>query len=182
MRTLKELKKEADARLRGDVPQRDEEGRAAVDVTVRRAEISPAFAEFLDGQTSALRPKDPILLRIHSDCIDEEEKKTYEGALREHALRRYRAASREMKKNAAIAAVMFAVGVLGLVATVLCKLFADNPVFSEILDIFAWVFVWEAVDLFFLQRAALRASLSRALRLYDAKIQFLPLSEEGTNG
>ncbi len=190
MKTLKELKKEADERLRASVPQRDGEGRAVVELTVRRdedflsdysvekPEISSAVADFLQEQTSALRPKDPILLRIYSDCIDEEEKGTYEGALREHALRRYHGASSGMKRNAAIAAVMFAIGVLGLVATVLCNLFADNPVFSEVLDIFAWVFVWEAVDLFFLQRASLRAERTRALRLYDAKVEYHPLAAE----
>lgn len=184
IRSIKEIKREADARMKESEIARDEEGRAVIEVTVRSDEdflsdysvgkpvISTDLAEFLHGQLDALPPKEPLLLRICGTCIDEEEKPLYEGALREYALRSYRKTQRAMKRNAAISAIMFAIGVLGLIATVLYSVFGGNVIFSEVLDIFAWVFVWEAVDLFFLERGALRAERLRALRLYDAKVQF----------
>lgn len=189
MKTLKELQKEVDARVQEDV-ERDEEGRIVLELTVRsdaeflsdysvdRPLIASDLADFLSEQTSTLSPREPLLLKIYSNCIDEGEKTTYAGALREYALNSYRRVGREMRRNSLISFIMLGVGILGLIAVVLLSVFGENPVFSEILDIFAWVFVWEAVDLFFLERGKLRGERLRALRLYDAKIDFLPLKGE----
>ena len=50
-----------------------------------------------------------------------------------------------------------------------------SPVFSEIVDIFAWVFMWEAVDIFFLQCTMLRFKQRRYLALADSIIEYVPL-------
>ncbi len=193
IRSLKEIRKEANARSKQDGVERDEEGRVIIDVTVRSDEaflsdysvdkpvISSDFADFLHDRLEPIPPREPLLLRIHGDCIDEDEKPLYESALREHALESYKKTATGFRRNTLLSSVMFAIGVLGIIAAVLCSVFPTNAVFTEILDIFAWVFVWEAVDLFFLERGGLRAERRRALRLYDAKIQFLPLTAEPQN-
>ena len=194
IRSIKELKREMDARVREDELERDEEGRAIIEVTVRqdvdflsdysveRPMISSSFSDFLREQAEAFPPREPILLKIHSNCIDEGEKGVYGAALKEYAMRNYKKHTLDLKKNGLISAILMAVGVLGLAAVVILSFFSNNAVLAEILDIFAWVFVWEAVDLFFLERRIIRAQLHRCLRLYEAKIQFLPLQNEENQG
>ena len=164
IRSIKELKRELDARVRAEKHELDEEGRAIIEVTVRRdvdflsdysvekPMISSAFSDFLREQSEAFPPREPICLKIYSNCIDEHEQSVYGAALKEYAMRNYKKHALELKKNAFISAILMAVGVLGLAAVVLLSLFVDNAVIAEVLDIFAWVFVWEAVDLFFLER------------------------------
>ena len=54
---------------------------------------------------------------------------------------------------------------------------ARVEIFTEIIDIFAWVFMWEAVDIFFLQCTMLNFKQKRYLRLYDSIIEYLPLKD-----
>ena len=49
---------------------------------------------------------------------------------------------------------------------------------QEVVDIFAWVFMWEAVDIFFLRCSALRIKEKRYLSLIDSKIDFLPIKNK----
>ena len=193
IRSIRQLKKEMDARIRADELERDEEGRAIIEVTVRqdvdflsdysveKPMISSSLSDFLREQAEAFPPREPICLKIHSKCIDEKEKGIYGTALKEYAMRNYKKHTLELKKNAFISAILMAVGVLGLAAVVILSFFSNNAVLAEVLDIFAWVFVWEAVDLFFLERRIIRAQLHRCLRLYEAKILFLPLQTEEKN-
>ena len=190
VRSIKELKKEMDARVREEELERDEEGRAVIEVTVRRdvdflsdysvekPMISSSLSDFLREQAEAFPPREPICLKIHSNCIDEGEKGVYGAALKEYAMQGYKKHTLELKKNGFISAILMAVGVLGLAAVVILSFFSNNAVLAEVLDIFAWVFVWEAVDLFFLERRIIRAQLHRCLRLYEAKIEFLPFQNE----
>ena len=189
IRSIKELKREMDARVREEL-ERDEAGRAVIEMTVRqdvdflsdysveRPMISSSFSDFLREQAEAFAAREPILLRIHSNCIDEGEKSVYGAALKEYAVRKYKKHSLELRKNGFISAILLAVGVLGLAVVVLLSFFSCIAVLAEILDIFAWVFAWEAVDLFFLERRNIRAELHRCLRLYEAKIEFLPLQND----
>ncbi len=170
-------------RLREEQIERDEEGRAVVKMTVLRDEdflsdfsagsipvISSQVAEFIEERTSAFSPQEPLSLNIYSDCIDSQEKIVYD-------VRHYSENKRELVRNTFISAIMAAVGILALSVVILFYFFERHPVLTEIVDIFAWVFLWEAVDLFFLQRSILRGKRARHLRLIEAKIKFFPLEE-----
>lgn len=49
-----------------------------------------------------------------------------------------------------------------------------GAVILNMLDVFAWVFLWEAVDMFFLQRPQLRKRRYRTEAVLQAKITFVP--------
>lgn len=187
IRSLKELKKAMDARARNDEIERDEEGRAVLKMTVLRDEdflsdfsagtrpvIDSEVAEFLNESALPLLPAEPVCLQIYSDCISEEEKPVYSAALREYYVRHYKENRLALKRNAVVSLVMALIGIVALAAVLTVSFFQVLPVISEALDIFAWVFLWEAVDLFFLERAVLRAKRNRCLRFLEAKIEYLP--------
>lgn len=186
--SVKQLKKAVDARLRRDEIERDGEGRAIVRMTVLNDEdflsdfsagetpsVSADVAEFLHERATAFLPQEPICLKIYSDCIDKDEQELYSAALREYYVRHYTANRRELKRNAVVSFIMAMIGLIAL-GVVLTFHIIESTLFLEALDIFAWVFIWEAVDLFFLERSCLRMERNRCLRFIDAKIEFLPRS------
>lgn len=188
IRTIRELRRAADAHLRGEEIERDEEGRALLTVTVRddeeflsdlsgrRAVVSSAVGEFLERQALAVSPGEPLALHVESDCIDEEERPVYVEALRERYRLLYREKRRELKRNAWYAALLAAAGVAWLLVTVLLSHVMKNAVLFEVIDIVAWVFLWEAADLFFLERRLLRGERDRCLCFLDMPVRFAPIS------
>ena len=76
-----------------------------------------------------------------------------------------------MKRVTTISAIMALFGLLTLAVLVLLNYFWDNFYVSTIIEIAAWVFVWEAVDYFFLQRPQIRARLLLIQRIYCAKTE-----------
>ena len=191
IKSIKELKKNMDARLHREEVERDEEGRAVIEMTVmsdedflsdfsvgRRPTVSSEVAEFLEESARAFLPAEPIRLNIYSDCITEEKQEGYSAALKEYYKRHYEENRRDLRRNAWISLIMAIIGIIALTVVITLAVFEKLPVFSEAIDIFAWVFLWEAVDLFFLERAVLRAKRNRYLRLIDANIVFYPKTEE----
>ena len=49
---------------------------------------------------------------------------------------------------------------------------AVQSVFLEMIDVVAWVFMWEAADIFFFQRSTLRMKRLRYFNLIQADISF----------
>lgn len=190
IKSIKELKREIDARVKADEVERDEEGRAVIEMCVRSDEyflsdysvgkcptIDGEVAQFLEERAMGFRPNESITVKIYSDCIDKQEEKAYSSAFTEYYVRHYRQITRDLRQNLFVSLVMALVGLVALAVMVTFSILEKHPIVSEALDIFAWVFLWEAVDLFFLERSVLRRKRTRFLRLIDAQIRFLPLCE-----
>lgn len=187
VKTIKELKRRMDARARADEVERDEEGRAVISMTVLQDEdflsafsagslpvVSSEVAEFIDESAHAFLPKEPVRINIYSDCIDQEEERIYTEALKEYYARHYKKNRRDLKRNSLLSLIMTVVGLFALTISLLLTYLWENAVVSEATNIFAWVFLWEAVDLFFLERMVLKAERDRCLRFIEAKICFYP--------
>ena len=58
--------------------------------------------------------------------------------------------------------LMFIIGVIALTVMIFLEVNAlSNLVFIEVVDIFAWVFLWESVDLFFFERLSVKTKIKR---------------------
>ena len=190
IKSIKELKKSFDSRIAEEEIVRDEEGRAVIEMTVRDDEgflspysassrpiISGEVADYLLESAVSLAPHEPICLKIYSDCIDEGKKTVYSQALRDYFSAHYRENAVSLRHNAFVACIMAIIGLLTLTVGIALGIFEWVPVLGEALDIFAWVFLWEAVDVFFLERAVLRMKSRRYLRFSDAEILFLDMQK-----
>ena len=62
----------------------------------------------------------------------------------------------KLKKNTLFALIMLVLGVLFMGFLILEMFLLNDFIFSTILEIATWVFIWEAVDRFFLERSAIR--------------------------
>lgn len=187
---IREFRREAKARIKRQDYPRDEAGRATIKMTVHddseflssyshgAAEvISSETAEFIRDSALGLPPKEEFTLQIYSDCIDAEEQKIYPEAIHTYFERNFADTAREMRINAVQAIIMFVIGVLALGVMIIGEHLGWGEVWVECLDIFAWVFLWESVDIFFLERTALRRRANRYLSFVKMNVQFFPLSE-----
>ncbi len=107
--------------------------------------ISGGVAEFLDFGARYIPPKERLALHVESDCIDEREKRLYASAISEYYKQRLAATNGQLLRYRTIAV---ALAVLGLLTLALVTVLSFRSViWSEALDIVAWVFLWEAVDI-----------------------------------
>lgn len=180
--TLRKWKREADARLADRCLLRDEQGRVILNMTVQDDSdflsvfseseapvISTGVAEFIDNALRAVPPREPVVLRIRSSCIDEEEKPRYEAAIKEYYAERYLANAAELRRNRLLALLLLLVGVI-----VLAFAFRiEHRIWAEVVDIAAWVLVWESVDVSLFRSHAARAAGVRCLALMNMEIQYL---------
>ena len=66
---------------------------------------------------------------------------------------------------------MLILGILFLGLFILEEMFFHTPILSIILEIVSWVFIWEAVDSFFLERLSLKEKRLQMARIYDAEME-----------
>ncbi|KAF5031523.1 hypothetical protein DSECCO2_626900 [anaerobic digester metagenome] len=135
--------------------------------------ISSEATSFLDN--SVVLPvtfKHGIIIHITSTCIDEQERTEYETAIRNRYRSRLMEQSQSMLRNTIYGIGMSIIGILILTFAIIMKYLDLGSIVLEVTYIAAWVFLWEAVDLLFLERSILRHEQAKALTLYEAKIVF----------
>ena len=171
------LKKEVDKELSVRHIERDEDGRAIINMTVNDdsdflspfsennvAVISSSVADFIEDNTRALRPSEKLTLKIHSDCIDENEKKAYKNGIKEYYAERYLANEKEIKRNYFIALILLVFGVLVLGVSV----FLNNH------DIQLWSYI---VDISLLVNRTLSIQRKRYLAFLSMNIEYVGIEK-----
>lgn len=134
--------------------------------------ISSEVAGFLENAANAFHPKEKIVLTIHSTCIDENEKPVYDNAIRNYFKLRQKDVNRDMKRKTVIAIWFSIVGIVALAFMFLIGRQGINDLWVECVDIFAWVFLWEAVDQFFIERSGLLLKKKRLDNFINMEIIF----------
>lgn len=188
IKNLKKLQKEVDQKVHQHRIQYDEEGRATIKIIVQNDDsflspycndksiISDEVADFLEYTCKPLRAKEQLAIQIYSNVIDENEKVIYQEAISNYYLSDYMENKLSLKRNVFISIIMAVIAVFALALMITLNAFEANEVFIEVIDIFGWVFMWEAVDIFFIERSILRLKKYRYLAFIDAKITFHKLN------
>lgn len=131
--------------------------------------INSEVADFIENSTINLPPKEKLKLIIHSNCIDDNEKLLYDKAIKEYYQERYTSLRKELVRNYFAVAIMFIVGVIILTISIFK---VNTLVKSEIIDIVAWVLIWEACDISFFTNRSLRIKEKRYKTYIDMEIVF----------
>ena len=179
---LKLLKKELKNKAKSHKYERDENNRLIVNMTVKddseflsvysessAPKISTDVAEFIEHSTQALPPNDNLTLRIYSNCIDDIEKEEYRSAIKEYYTEQYVANEREYKRNRIIIAILASAGILFLALALALHM---HDIWSEVVDIVAWVLLWEAVDIAIFQNRSLKIKKLRCLSYIGMNIEY----------
>ncbi len=136
--------------------------------------ISTEVAEFIENATAALPPMTPLALHVYSDCIDETEKTEYTKAIRNYYREKYVASEIERKHNSRIVLLLALVGILILSLALLLDANA-HFLWAEVIDIAAWVFLWESVDVAAFRNRDLRINRMRYRAFLSMPVVYHPL-------
>lgn len=138
--------------------------------------INDEVASFLENQVKLIKIKYPLTIIINSNCIDEKEKIIYTDALRRYYMNNKNEYQFEKRKVSIIVLIFFVVSVSILVTHFFYR--GNNNVILEIIDIIAWVFMWEAVDKFCIERFIQQRQVKRCQNFIDAKIIYKELDNQ----
>lgn len=135
--------------------------------------LNPNLEAFLVEKVKSIPPKSNLRVKIFTDdCVDENEVKVaYKNKLKGD----FEELEQELRRNMLFALTMLILGVLFMGFLILEMHFLNNYILSTILEIAAWVFIWEAVDSFFLERSAIKRKRYQMARLYYAELEVVTL-------
>ncbi len=163
----------------------DEEQRAILEIKIndkteilspfyldKKEVINEEFASFLDNAIKAVPPKKKINIKLTCENMSKDEEEICVKAIRNYYYNKTIDTQRRIKNNSMIFGLMIILSILSLVALFLVEYFNAFWLITEIFDIIAWVFVWEAVDIIAFQRSLIIYERNRHLALYNAKISF----------
>ena len=135
--------------------------------------LNSNIEEFLVEKVKNIPPKVNLRVKIFTDdCVDENEVKV---AYKNKFKGDFEELEQELKRNMLFAFTMLILGVLFMGFLILEMYFLNNYILSTILEIAVWVFVWEAVDSFFLERSSIRRKRYQLARLYYADLEVVTL-------
>lgn len=182
LKKLRELKKEA---VKSIIPEYDDEHREIISMFVREdsnflsaysgkdgAVIAGDVAEFLDNAVKPLALRDDLHLIITSSQIDDGEKIIYRKAIKNYYRGEVIDSDKRLHRNKLASFWMLIAGFVIIAAAVTLKLLGIGEVLVEAVDIAGWVFLWESVHLFFIERPLLKYEQLRACALYNAKVSY----------
>ena len=185
-RKFRERKKEADRQMKARKYKRDDSGRVIIQMNVKddanflsefsesaTPVISTEVAEFIENETNAVPPNEDFTLQVYNDCIDDREEKVYSAAIKEYYMQKYIANEREIKRNRFAVLLLGIAGILVLAAELIFDYRVGNALWSSVIDIVAWVLLWEAVDIGVLEARVTAIKRKRFLAYLSMKTEYI---------
>ncbi len=187
----RQLKEKAKELQKEDKQIYDEEDRAVINMTVlddneflspygeeKDIVISRETAAFLEHSTRAIHHNRDLTLVISSNVIDEKEKVLYKKGIHNYFENSFLALQKDLKRNLLTSTIFALIGVLYFAVLIVISLFVDYDLILEMLSIAGWVFLWEAVELFFIDRTEMKNRQYRAYAFLNAKIIYEELNKK----
>ena len=162
----------------------DDEGRSFININIDKEEdilssfntdkpiISSSLAEFINNQLRPMVIKNGIHINFNCSEVVKSEEDKYKEAIRNYYNHDLIDKNREISRNKIISIVMGIVGTIILTLSIVFSFFENLVIFASIIDIIAWVFLWEAVDLYVLQRPKIEMEELRDYEMANALITF----------
>lgn len=134
--------------------------------------LSSTLVDYLQQKSNAVSYEYDLTLRFHVKNATEEKRQEIENAIKENYVNEARGIEERMHRTT-IFSLLFLV--LGLVFTALYLVLLHfvSTEFTYLIDLFAWILLWEGTDAFFLDRRVLKLNLVKAYRLATAKIEIV---------
>lgn len=165
--------------------ERDEEGRIVIKMKVsddsnflsvfsdsETPVINGDVAEFLENATCSVNANEKLTLKIFGDCIDENEKVVYKDAIKEYYKKRF-AENESKKRRYNFMALWLAIfGIFVLAASIFIGYRLESAIWAEVVDIVAWVLLWEATDIKFFTMREISNMQKRYSAFIDMKIEY----------
>ncbi len=177
--------KTINAEMKKRTLKRDTDGRVIINMSVKSDEnflseftsgdapvISSDVADFIENATDEVLLGEPLTLSVSSRCIEKDEREIYKGAVKEYYVQKYIANERELKRNRIVVIALSILGILVLMANIIFDYTVGGRIWTEVIDIVAWVLIWEAVDIGFFGCRQMRIKKCRYLSYISMNIEF----------
>ncbi len=165
--------------------ERDEKGNVILHMTVTDDDgilspfskdatpvISSEVADFLESQTEALPSKTPLSLHMHGACIDHREQEVYRKAIKSYYTERYLSETYSFRRNLFVSLILAFLGVLTLAFAILTEIKTGSAIWTEVVDIIAWVLLWESVDVSLFRNHEIRENRRRYRAFLSMSVWF----------
>ncbi len=165
-------------KLSVDMTVRDDSNFLSVFSQNENPTISSEVADFLENTIQNVYTDREIELTIHSDCIDEEEQKVYNKGIAQHYKNKVDSVEKELHHNSVVAMILAVVGVFILGVAVFMESYFNRPIWTEVVDIAAWVFLWEAFDIWAFRNKQLKVQKKRYSSLATMNVIYKNLDKK----
>lgn len=131
--------------------------------------INKDFTDYVWHKAKLVPLGQDIKLQIF--CEEEIKKEEVDSALKNYYRAEYLDTKSELKNKTKFSIICLLLGIVTLTLLSFVNVLFSNFYVESVIDILAWVFVWEAFDVFFFQRSISIRKLKRIQRLYSANIE-----------
>ena len=193
-KSLKSVKKKIDNQLKQETLVKDKHNRVIVDMIVQNDKnvlsefsenktpvINTKVAEFIENATASIPAKEPLTLRINSDCIDDKEKGLYSKGIKEYYKGKYVEVQKSLKESSLISLTLIIASIILLVATFFLRYIPSLTILAEIVNIIGWFSLWEASSILTFKTRELRYKRNKYLSYISIKVEYQPLTAKKEN-
>lgn len=141
--------------------------------------ISDEVASYLSTHRSIGLWKDGVEVRLFSNKVSKKEETVYENAIHSYYREKLAQSARERKRNFLLSGFLFLLGLLVFASMFILDHFLGERLgmWSEVIDVVAWVFIWEAVDIAFIEGIEHSSDHRIAKNLSQCQVRFEKLKE-----
>lgn len=133
--------------------------------------LNDEIFDYIYSAFKLVRKKRYLKLDISfSNDIDEQERAYIKTLIKKHYALEYQILKEKIKGKKRASFFCLVVGVLLLSLEILLYYFFKNQIVNEIIDIFSWVFIWEACDIFAFTITKYNINRIQTLRLFEMEI------------
>lgn len=193
---IKQIKQELDLKIKNRVIEKDSDGKVVLQMHCKSLSdlysslsssnyyrLSSDCQDFIFSEAKNFPCKTQFKLNVTlenenlKDRDIDKEREKLKKAVEETFVNEYVENKISLKRNLYFSLIIFSIGVILIVIKLLMDHFLNSPVYLAIMEIFSWVFIWEATDLFCLERSGLRIKSYRYLCLTQMTINIKTLKE-----
>ena len=162
----------------------DAEGDAIIDVQVESKNeifskfnyeegdiLTTEFTDYLWNKAKLVPTNKNLHIKVYAN--EELNVNKVENAIKKHYKNEYIEVKSELSYLGRFSLINLILGIITLAVLLVLHNVFDNYFLVSIVDILAWVFVWEAFDSFFLERARLKRRQKHILKIYSSEVEII---------
>lgn len=135
------------------------------------SELNPTIFEFVDKVFRLVKKKAYLEIDItFPSAMKDEEKDKIEKLFKSHYAINIVKSNEEIKRHNIVSIILLFFGIIVYGAYGLLEYFKMDFIFQGVIEIASWVFIWEAVDMFFLSNFGSRLERMKNIKIFNAKI------------
>jgi len=183
--TLKEQVNNVRSRIAKDTFDYDKDGRVVIEVNVVDPEhllspykedqeiINADTATFIDNLVKAAPKNKELHLKLSCKNYTPDKRDVYKRAVENYYVNEFAEIDRKLEHNLFMAILMLVLGVAGFALLYAMNIWESPWILCTLMEIAAWVFVWETVDLLMIARLHLKMKQRKTLQIIFAEMTFL---------